>query len=512
MPSPCLHPVRTWNKSLRRTVFVPCGHCAACRVNQGRNLSLRVNNEFSQYVYKFFITLTYEDSFLPIAKYDSELDGFVHPHDVDYLDCPHIVSLGDPMVEKSDLFLCKVLQKFDGIPVLSHSDVRNFKKRLRYYLFKELKDYDDIFLYTCGEYGAKRFRPHYHILFGTNERRVSDILRSCVARAWSDNSGSVKGCSPRSYGKIDFQACIDSGSTNYCAQYLTCTTNLPFVLSRTVFRPFHTKSRKFENKPSSEGLRRLFYELPTESTLRSSNGKFLVSKHTKDDLYQVFPFVPGFSSLSSNDRCRVYEVFNRYMPSTAGEFARHWLAFNLRQSRRDLLACDQVIMNLCFSEGKIKDYKTCFHIVSNVYCASRIVCKNAKTLGLSVTDYVRQIENYESKLELRKLHDFYESLVSYMGDPYHPLSLADSFGLYYNTEDDLKNLHYYYSQFGLDDTRPRSISTIPQQADYSALCKKIETDSCKTKKRNDEFEAKGLKRMPYLPVVRKNFRKFLSLI
>lgn len=510
--SPCLHPIRTWNKTLQRTVMVPCGHCSACRVNKGRSLTLKVNNEFAQYAYKFFITLTYDDDHLPVA-HAASFGAFVHPHDVDYEGNCKMVSFDDPMVDKSDLFLCKALKLYKGVPVLSHTDARNFKKRLRYYIFKELGFYEEFFLYTCGEYGAKRFRPHFHFLFGTNERRVSDILKSCVYKAWSDRIDSEEGVYFRPFGKIDFQACIDNGSTNYCAQYLSCTTNLPFILSRTIFRPFHTKSRRLDfERPGREEVGRIFRDLPVESYMQSSSGKLMVSKHSQETLYQVFPFIPRFSSLSSDERCRIYEMYGRFPGLTAQRFSEQILSCIFFQDTRLLPEFCGVLKRLCYEDGKLKDKKTIFNMFVYMYCCSRIVCNNANLLGITVSRYVKQIELYHSKLELRKLKDFYESLVQYMDDPYHPLSLRDSFALYYNTEDDLKNLGYYYNQFGVDKDRPCSLDVIPQQAAYSALCKTIEMNSCKTHKRNDDFANRGLKRMPYVPVVSRNFRKFLSLV
>lgn len=104
----CVHPV---NVGGRR---VPCGRCINCRVNRGQSWSERLIRELEYWPDARFITLTYDDNYLP---------------------------------ERGTL-----------IP----RDLSLFNKRLR----KSLRQ-RKIRYYAVGEYGDRKGRPHYHgIYFG----------------------------------------------------------------------------------------------------------------------------------------------------------------------------------------------------------------------------------------------------------------------------------------------------------------------------------------------------------
>lgn len=124
----CYHPVegylsRVRNASGKRSVVfsveegfidkpvsVPCGRCIGCRLEYARQWAVRCMHEASLYERNCFVTLTYEDKYLPP-------DGGLCPRDM----------------------------------VL-------FLKRLR-------KRYDyPIRYFQCGEYGERLGRPHHHVL------------------------------------------------------------------------------------------------------------------------------------------------------------------------------------------------------------------------------------------------------------------------------------------------------------------------------------------------------------
>ena len=92
---------------------VPCGQCMACRLNYGREWSLRICHEMLYHKKSCFLTLTYDDEHLPDNN------------------------------------------------SLDKDDIQRFFKRLR-------KNTDEPLRYFCsGEYGDTFGRPHYHyIIFG----------------------------------------------------------------------------------------------------------------------------------------------------------------------------------------------------------------------------------------------------------------------------------------------------------------------------------------------------------
>lgn len=104
-----------------RSLFLPCGRCAQCRLERSRQWAVRCVHESKCYEDNAFITLTYDDAHLPIDR------------------------------------------------GLRYTDFQLFMKRLRRRFFSST-----IRFYMCGEYGEARDphgrvtgdlgRPHYHAL------------------------------------------------------------------------------------------------------------------------------------------------------------------------------------------------------------------------------------------------------------------------------------------------------------------------------------------------------------
>lgn len=131
---PCYHPIRVYRSKAGRDkktgkwpivfnpsqgyvdmpLMIPCGQCIGCRLERSRQWAVRCIHEAKLHDHNSFITLTYNDQWLP-------KDGSLH---VDH--------------------------------------VQKFLKRLR-------KDVYPIKIrfFNAGEYGSRKERPHYHmIIFG----------------------------------------------------------------------------------------------------------------------------------------------------------------------------------------------------------------------------------------------------------------------------------------------------------------------------------------------------------
>lgn len=90
---------------------VPCGRCIGCRIDRSREWAVRCNHEAKLYPTNCFLTLTFDDKFLP-ADYS-----------------------------------------------IKKLDVQNFMKRAR-----ERLNPKRIRFFAVGEYGDQTLRPHYHLL------------------------------------------------------------------------------------------------------------------------------------------------------------------------------------------------------------------------------------------------------------------------------------------------------------------------------------------------------------
>ncbi|AXL15241.1 replication initiator protein [Microviridae sp.] len=122
---PCYHPLKAYRKPKGGVTFsptkgyrdvpvtIPCGQCIGCRLERSRQWAVRCMHETQLHENNCFITLTYNDTYLP--------------HDRS----------------------------------LKIKDFQLFMKRLRKKYTHKIR------FYHCGEYGEKLGRPHYHaILFG----------------------------------------------------------------------------------------------------------------------------------------------------------------------------------------------------------------------------------------------------------------------------------------------------------------------------------------------------------
>lgn len=119
-------------------LFFRCGKCVGCLLNRSLNWAVRCEHEAMYHEENYFLTLTFNDKFLPS----------------DYS--------------------------------LKTWHLQDFWKRVRHGLDNEAEYFDGVFAgaeaprikyYAAGEYGDLNFRPHYHaIVFGLPLRRLGDLV------------------------------------------------------------------------------------------------------------------------------------------------------------------------------------------------------------------------------------------------------------------------------------------------------------------------------------------------
>lgn len=110
---------------------LPCGQCIGCRLEYSRQWAVRCCLEAKRWVHNYFVTLTYNDLFVPLnhhATVDTDTGELIE---------------NDVMTLKPD-------------------DLKNFLKRLRERF--RLAGHTGIRFYACGEYGPSNLRPHYHLI------------------------------------------------------------------------------------------------------------------------------------------------------------------------------------------------------------------------------------------------------------------------------------------------------------------------------------------------------------
>lgn len=159
----CTSPVRVYFDKIARLKYpdgleVPCGKCLNCRIHYRRQWSARMLHELPYHDCSSFVTLTYDDKYLP--KNNS----------------------------------------------LVKTDLQKFFKRLRKITTQKIK------YFACGEYGDLTQRPHYHmILFGIG---LWPEHKEFVMHSWPFADWSVNSIRNKSFGEVS------SDSIRYVAQYV----------------------------------------------------------------------------------------------------------------------------------------------------------------------------------------------------------------------------------------------------------------------------------------------------
>lgn len=137
------------NKGQKQTI--PCGKCGACLQARRNDWAIRLKEEQRVSLNSWFITLTYDESNLPISD------------------------TGFPTLVKHDLqlFLKKLRRSIDRMSI---SDF-NYEMATDYSSHRERTDDNKgVRYYAIGEYGTKYQRPHYHIiLFNTPTKTIQSI-------------------------------------------------------------------------------------------------------------------------------------------------------------------------------------------------------------------------------------------------------------------------------------------------------------------------------------------------
>lgn len=144
----------------------PCGQCLFCRINQRREWVARLLLEAACHQSNQFVTLTYEESQLPIQVIPGR-PGF-------------------KAIARHSAVACQP-------GTLSKTDLQRF--------FKRLRKIGNFRYYAVGEYGERMGRPHYHaLLFG------SDFTDEELTGAWK-------------HGHVH-QGDVTAASITYCVEYL----------------------------------------------------------------------------------------------------------------------------------------------------------------------------------------------------------------------------------------------------------------------------------------------------
>ena len=208
-----------------KLVQVPCGKCEECAKNSAENWGTRCELEAKYYEQSLFVTLTYDSEHLPVynAFEERTYRGVKNP--IDFEIRGKTYERGT--LYKKDLTLFLKRMNIDAV----RKGYSETGKSCRYY--------------ACGEYGGKRYRPHYHIIiFGlqppdlTVEKISKDGKKGIIhyKSAWLTEKWGM--------GIVDIEE-ANYGSARYVAGYATKKhKEAEFYKYLGIVKPYTTMSRR----------------------------------------------------------------------------------------------------------------------------------------------------------------------------------------------------------------------------------------------------------------------------
>lgn len=265
LDSECLNPRLVTNRYTGQKLYIPCNHCHACLLRKSNSQTALASNICSHFKFVFFVTLKYQDLYLPKLFVNNFSSLHLSESDRDdptqisiHLGSCRILPVGERRIPKEykinyvisrgKLYsqLKKVSGRYDAnrkcviypdadhfqnyIPYVDKEDFSTFLKRLRISIQRKTKCNEKICYYAVSEYGPRTLRPHWHLLLCTNSPLIAENLVSLVHSTWQ-------------YGNIDISPSKGNASS-YVASYVNSFVCLPDFYTRfPSFRPrcFHSK-------------------------------------------------------------------------------------------------------------------------------------------------------------------------------------------------------------------------------------------------------------------------------
>lgn len=220
----CESPLRIRNQYTGDWLMVSCGHCDCCKIAKVNAKIPLLTKYISNFKYCYFVTLTYDNFHVPFVR----VNDYYHIYTLDdgcieYLDEPLYVRES----EDSKLPRLNNHSFHDAVGVLYYRHVQLFLKRFRKYINKNYGKQKKFFYHLICEYGTDGKRPHYHILFLSDNLEYGQ-LQDSVLENWSLCDWN------RLQSEECFKRANDAVSC-YLSAYVNCTiSNNPFYSDKRI--------------------------------------------------------------------------------------------------------------------------------------------------------------------------------------------------------------------------------------------------------------------------------------
>ena len=368
----CLHPKVFKNKD-GQLQTVPCGKCVYCQNMKQSSLLDRIMCDCKSFKYTAFVTLTYEEQYVPKAYL---LDDFISFPGHEVLDPSFVQSFQECQLSNEDF-----------IRVLHYPDLQKFIKRLRN-IYAKRNSGENIRYFAVGEYGKRFRRPHYHLLLMFNSDSQAASMEEDISACWK-------------FGFHDLQF-ADTSASKYVAKYVNKSDNLPSFYQYEQIR----QKCLFSKSPalgvcslSSSKIKEIFDTSAHEICIpaRSQNRSSCYVPLWRSIQDRLFPKIKGFNRLNHDQRIAIYSIYKDFhLIQDVTDFESYY-----REGKDRNNYIDQ-----CLSLAGFNDFDSPFYSSTefrSLFYQSRRVCLNADYFGMSINAYVSKIEQFYNELEALNL-------------------------------------------------------------------------------------------------------------
>lgn len=435
----CPYRKKYFNKRTSLYQYTDCGYCDVCASKKNaRNFGI-LEQANADYRYKLFITLTYSNEYLPTAELVLDKQNNIYKPVVISERCKNFELYGSitndsESIKKLDRFFKENHtpgSQFKRFGFIFYKDVQNFFKRVRINFLRQFGKKMDFKYFVLSEYGAKYFRPHYHIVIFSNDREIQDYFFQRYRECPKIKSKHL--LSDWSFGFADCQRPKNDGEVaSYVGGYVAAVHRVHEILSFSSIRPNTKKSsglcsvvprrlltdKDFYLSLPVEDIKNVVVEYPLERTLLFDDA---------NSFNTLFPKIPTISINNLNDLYSVLKNFKRF----SNETTKQLIARN--SSNESFMFYYSWIVRHAYELYPDTDDK--FKVDNYVINCVRSISKVANHYSSQITDFV---SSYKFLNKLQEIWDFFDkhrlatyfSLLSVL--PYPCLSVVDGSDDYYS--------------------------------------------------------------------------------
>lgn len=495
------------------TVLCHCGKCNTCADTRAKRWINRLDQESKSHRFTYMVTLTYNEDTIPAYYFDDE--------DPNYISLNRDPSVRIPLQELIDLckdeygeyleyelaYLRDRLVHPRGLPAVYTKDISNFMKRLNKITHDKITSHYENYRYFCAhEYGANTYREHVHLLIWFDDREIAKRFDEVLRQAWT-------------FGYTDCSMVYSDGGNSYVAQYLNKPLHLPSFYSHKDLR----QRAQFSKFPSigsfqyhDEEIREILYRKPLYDITRNPRtGEYSAVPKSLAFKDRFFPKCGEYCTRSHSDRVALYRSTEVIDSGTFEDFKESVSRLSWLADRNIANETERSIFSFVeHTRQNSKDIPSFYNSLRRLYRMSKRIVWYSRICGVSLDYYVKQIEDYYTKLEYENLKEMYLFQEDYT--KINPSS--DLVFMYPDLVKEVRNSHH--SDFGLASSLVRTLQTfglddigfdLKDTQDYKSmkfLHKRIFTESRKRKKANEEKDKAVLKRDPKLYNILKSFQKW----